>query len=110
MKSFSMGLSYLRAEALKTGFIIESDKDDVLVERISQVLRTLSAEAAEQADAMTSEGQARKPGGEEVAEAVAPVVTGFETSIEEEEEEEIVSEAESEEDESSTDQGTEREA
>ena len=94
MKSFSMGLSYLRAEALKTGFIIESDKDDVLVERISQVLRTLSVEAAEQADAMTLEGQARKPGAEKpdvteemVAASFEATVAEFGTSIEEEEEE-----------------------
>jgi len=60
MKSFSMGLSYLRAEALKSGFIIESDNDDKLVERLSQIIRKLGPEAAERCDKMTAAGQAEE--------------------------------------------------
>ena len=60
MKSFASGLSYLRQEALETGFIIESDNDDTLVERLSQVVRKLGREAARKCDALTQEGQETK--------------------------------------------------
>lgn len=54
MLSFSMGLGYLRNEALKSGFISESDNDSVLVERLSQVVRKLDAIDAEKCDALTA--------------------------------------------------------
>jgi len=57
MLSFAMGLTYLRDEALKSGFIIESDNDDKLVERLSQLVRKLGPEDAEKCDALTKAGQ-----------------------------------------------------
>ncbi len=57
MKSFAMGITYLRDEALKSGFILESDNDDKLVERLSQLVRKLGPEDAERCDALTREGQ-----------------------------------------------------
>lgn len=57
MLSFASGLSYLRQEALKSGFIIESDNDDKLVERLSQLVRKMGPEDAEKCDALTKEGQ-----------------------------------------------------
>ena len=56
MQSFSMGTGYLRQEALKSGFILESDNDDKLVERLSQVVRKLGPEDAEKCDALTKAG------------------------------------------------------
>jgi len=58
MLSFSSGITYLRDEALKSGFIIESDNDDKLVERLSQLVRKMGPEDAEKCDALTKEGQA----------------------------------------------------
>ena len=43
MKSFESGITYLRQEARKVGFIKDSDTDDELVERISQMLRKWKA-------------------------------------------------------------------
>ena len=53
MLSFASGISYLRQEALASGFIIESDNDDKLVERLSQVVRKLGAGDAEKCDELT---------------------------------------------------------
>jgi len=39
MKSFTSGITYLRQEAWKVGFIKDSDTDDELVERLSQMVR-----------------------------------------------------------------------
>lgn len=57
MKSFSMGIDYLRTEALKSGFIKESDNDNKLIERLSQVVRKLGPEDAERADELSAEGK-----------------------------------------------------
>lgn len=61
MKSFAMGISYLRTEALKSGFIIESDSDDKLLERLSQLVRKMGPEDAERCDALTKAGQTGEP-------------------------------------------------
>jgi len=39
MKDFETGISYLRKEALSVALILSSDNDDLLCERISQILR-----------------------------------------------------------------------
>lgn len=85
MKSFEMGIGYLRQEALKSGFLAESDNDNKLIERLSQVIRKLGPEDAEKCDEFTKEAQG---GGEE--------------SVEPEDKEKEV--------EPSTDKGPEREA
>lgn len=53
MLSFASGITYLRQEALKVGFIEDSDNDDKLVERLSQVIRECSAADGEVADEAT---------------------------------------------------------
>lgn len=53
MLGFASGMSYLRQEALKSGFILESDNDDKLVERLSQVVRKIGPEDAEHCDELT---------------------------------------------------------
>lgn len=69
MKSFSMGISYLRAEALKSGFIIESDNDDKLLERLSQVVRKLGPEDAERCDELSAKGKEKAEESEEEVES-----------------------------------------
>ncbi len=39
MRDFESGLTYLRKEARESGFIADSDNDDVLVERLAGLLR-----------------------------------------------------------------------
>ena len=60
MLSFASGISYLRQEALASGFILESDSDDVLVERLSQLTRKAGPKQAAKADEMTQLGQKGK--------------------------------------------------
>ncbi len=62
MKSFTSGMTYLRVEALKVGFILESDNDDVLVERLSQVIRRIGKKEAVGADKATEAGKGAPPG------------------------------------------------
>lgn len=45
MKDFEMGLKYLRKEALASGFIEDSDNDDVLVQRLAGVLQGKKSES-----------------------------------------------------------------
>ena len=66
MKSFEMGVGYLRQEALRSGFIQDSDNDDKLIERLSQVVRKLGQEDAEKADELSAKGKVKVDDGEEV--------------------------------------------
>ena len=66
MKSFEMGVGYLRQEALRSGFIQDSDNDDKLIERLSQVVRKLGPEDAKKADELSAKGKVKADGGEEV--------------------------------------------
>lgn len=83
MKDFETGLGYLRKEARKSGFILESDNDDVLIERLSQMVRAFGPETAKEDAPMVQEAVAE-------AEAIVEVEVEEEEIEEEEEETETV--------------------
>ncbi len=46
MLSFESGVSYLRKEARVVGLVADSDTDDVLIEKVSQMIRKWGRAAA----------------------------------------------------------------
>jgi len=55
MLSFESGVSYLRKEARLVGLVADSDTDDVLIEKVSQMIRKWGRQAAVQAAAAEAE-------------------------------------------------------